>query len=221
MITPLTQKVLPKQQQTDTYLKNQAIVLSAIEGIKIIDYLTAISQYTAPTNIIVVSRISNKRFCVFLNNQNTVDELIKNHNKIFINNNEITIRKLISPSKKITLSNVYPIIPDQSIINALHNLGIRTTSTIFSLKSAASSDIFAHVSSFRRQIHINPEDMDKIPDSILIKQEDTTFRIFITNDTQTCFICKQSDHISTTCKYNTENNKEINKLINQSTPLNM
>jgi len=53
--------------------------------------------------------------------------------------------------------------------------------------------------------------MDEIPDSILIKQEDTTFRIIITDVTQTCFICKQSDHISITCKYNTENNKEINK----------
>jgi len=53
--------------------------------------------------------------------------------------------------------------------------------------------------------------MDKIPDSILIKQEDTTFLIFITDDTHTCFICKQSDHISTTCKFNTENNKKINK----------
>lgn len=136
--------------------------------------------------------------------------MIKNHNKIIINGNKITIRKLINPSKKITLSNVYPIIPDQSIINALHDLGIRTTSTIFSIKSIASSDIFAHVSSFRRQIYINPEDINKIPDSILIKQEDTTFRIFITEDTQTCFICKQNGHITTTCKYNPEINKEIN-----------
>lgn len=196
---------------------NQAIVLTAIEGIKQIDYLTAISQFTAPTNIIAASRISNNRFCIFLNNQNTADELIQNHNKIVINDNEITIRKLINPSKKITLSNVYPIIPDQSIINALHDLGIRTTSTIFSLKSIAASDIFAHVSSFRRQIYINPEDINKIPDSILIKQEDTTFRIFITDDTQTCFICKQSGHISTTCKYNTENNKEIH---NSDKPIN-
>lgn len=47
---------------------NQAIVLTAIEGIKQIDYLTAISQFTAPTNIIAASRISNKRFCIFLNN---------------------------------------------------------------------------------------------------------------------------------------------------------
>lgn len=38
---------------------NQAMVLTAIEGIKQIDYLTAISQFTAATNIIAASRISN------------------------------------------------------------------------------------------------------------------------------------------------------------------
>lgn len=199
---------------------NQAIVLTAIEGIKQIDYLTAISQYTAPSNIIAASRISNNRFCIFLNNRNTADELVKNHNKIYINENEITVRKLINPSKKITLSNVYPIIPDQSIINAFHDLGIRTTSTIFSLKSTASSDIFAHVKSFRRQLYINPEDIDKIPDSLLIKQEDTSFRIFITDDSLTCFICKQIGHISSTCKYNIKNDTETNNSHQLSSSLN-
>jgi hypothetical protein len=154
--------------------------------------------------------ISNNRFCIFLNNQNTADEIIKNHNKINTNNNEITLKKLINPSKRIIFSNVYSIIPDQSIIKVFQELGIRTTSELFSLKSIASSDFFAHVTSFRKQIFINPDDISKIPDSISIKQKDTTFRIFVTDDTLTCFKCKQSGHLSSTCKYSMDINSQSN-----------
>lgn len=192
---------------------NQAIVFNAIDGVKQIDYLLAISKYTAPTNIISASRISKNRFCIFLNNQNSANELVQNHQKIVVNNEEIIIRKLINPSKRITLSNVYPVIPDNSIIKALHEIGVRTTSAVFPLKTVSSSELFAHVTSFRRQIYINPEDQHNLPKSgsLLIKQEETTFHIFITDDTLTCFVCKQNGHISTSCRYNTESNLETSK----------
>lgn len=192
---------------------NQAIVFKAIDGVKQIDYLLAISKFTAPANIISASRISKNRFCIFFNNQNTANELVKNHQKIVVNNEEIIIRKLINPSKRITLSNVYPLIPDNSIIKALHEIGVCTTSAVFPLKTVSSSELFAHVTSFRRQIYINPEDQHNLPKSgsLIIKQEETTFHIFITDDTLTCFVCNQNGHISTSCRYNTENNLETNK----------
>jgi hypothetical protein len=190
---------------------NQAIVFKAIDGVKQIDYLLAISKFTAPANITSASRISKNRFCIFFNNQNTANELVKNHQKILINNEEIIIRKLINPSKRITLSNVYPVIPDSSIIKALHEIGVRTTSAVFPLKTVSSSELFAHVTSFRRQIYINPEDHYKLPGSLVIKQEETSFHIFITDDTLTCFVCNQNGHISTSCRFNTESNLETNK----------
>jgi len=129
---------------------NQAIVFNAFDGVKQIYYLLAISKFTAPANIISASCISKNRFCIFLNNQNTANELVKNHQKIVVNNEEIIIRKLINPSKRITLSNVYPVIPDNSIIKALHEIGVCTTSAVFPLKTVSSSELFAHVTSFRR-----------------------------------------------------------------------
>lgn len=190
---------------------NQAIVFKAIDGVKQIDYLLAISKFTAPANIISASRISKNRYCIFLNNQNTANELVQNHQKIVVNNEEIIIRKLINPSKRITLSNVYPVIPDNSIIKALHEIGVRTTSAVFPLRTVNSSELFAHVTSFRRQIYINPEDYHKLPGSLVIKQEETPFHIFITDDTLTCFTCNQNGHISSSCRHNTEINLETNK----------
>ncbi|KAF0755780.1 DNA replication licensing factor MCM4-like [Aphis craccivora] len=181
---------------------NKAIVFQAIDGQ---------SKFTAPANIISTSRISKNRFCIFFNNQNTANELVKNHQKIVVNNEEITIRKLINPFKRITLSNVYPVIPDNTIIKALHEIGVRTTSAVFPLRTVSSSELFAHVTSFRRQIYINPEDHYKLPGSLVIKQEETSFHIFITDDTLTCFVCNQNGHIFSSCRYNTEINLETNK----------
>ncbi|KAL4120333.1 hypothetical protein QTP88_013049 [Uroleucon formosanum] len=56
-----------------------------------------------------------------------------------------------------------------------------------------------------------PEDLHKLPGSLVIKQEETSFHIFITDDTLTCFVCNQNGHISTSCRYNTESNLETNK----------
>lgn len=46
---------------------SQTIVLTTIDDLKQIDYLSAIGKLTAPINIISASRISNIRFCIFLN----------------------------------------------------------------------------------------------------------------------------------------------------------
>lgn len=51
--------------------------------------------------------------------------------------------------------------------------------------------------------------MPKLSSSILIHYEGTNFRIFITDDTITCFLCKQLGHLSSNCKniQITSNNK--------------
>lgn len=179
---------------------NQAIILPIIEGIKQIDYVIAISKLIGPSNIISASRISNDRFCIFLSSQILADNIVRLHQNILVNEHTITIRKLINPSKRIILSNVYPSIPHNSILTALNELGIRTTSNITFLKAGFNSSEFAHITSFRRQVYINPEDYDKIPPSLVINLDNTNFRIFLTDDKVTCFICKQIGHLSSSCK---------------------
>lgn len=111
----------------------------------------------------------------------------------------------INPSTKITISNVYPITPNKSITKALLENAIRISSSIFSLKSTHSSDLFAHVTSFRRQVYVDPEDVHKLPGSLITNQEGTNFRIYLTEDSVSCYVCKQSGHIASSCKYNTDN----------------
>lgn len=73
---------------------------------------------------------------------------------------------------------------------------------------------YGHIMSFRRQIYINHEDIPKLPSSILITQNDNQFRIFFTNDSLTCFLCKAVGHTSNNCKKNSETNSTIETTIN-------
>jgi len=179
---------------------NQAIVMNSVDGIKQIQYIIALNKITIATNIISASRISNNRFCVFLKSQQITNDIINKHSAIYIDNIEIPIRKLINPSKRIILSNVYPAIPNNIIIEALVNLDVKITSPISALKAGFQLDQFAHITSFRRQLYINPDDFSKLPGSIAITSDNTTYRIFITDDTVTCFLCKKTGHVSSSCK---------------------
>jgi hypothetical protein len=55
------------------------------------------------------------------------------------------------------------------------------------MKAGFATEQFAHILSFRRQVYINQDSVSKLPSSITVTLENTTFRIFITDDTVTCF----------------------------------
>lgn len=179
---------------------NQAIVFNSINNIKQIEYVIAISKIIPAENIQFVSRISNNRFCIFFNSQAVMENLLKTHPSIYVNETEIPIRRLINASKRIILSNVYPTIPNPLILNALHEIGIKTTSQISHMKAGFATEQFAHILSFRRQVYINQDSISKLPSSITVTLENTTFRIFITDDTVTCFQCHKTGHFSNQCK---------------------
>jgi hypothetical protein len=126
--------------------------------------------------------------------------LLKTHSSIHVNGIDIPIRRLINAPKRIILSNVYPTIPNQLILNALHQIGIKTTTQITHMKAGFATEQFSHILSFRRQIYINQDSATKLPNSITVTVDNTTFRIFITDDIVTCFQCHQTGHFSSQCK---------------------
>ncbi|KAL4092398.1 hypothetical protein QTP88_026901 [Uroleucon formosanum] len=73
------------------------------------------------------------------------------------------------------------------------------------MKAGFSNDEFGHIGSFRRQMYIHPEHSDKIPSSILVQFDQTEYRVFLSDDTMTCYSCKQTGHTSNHCKNATEN----------------
>ena len=59
---------------------------------------------------------------------------------------------------------------------------------------------FSHILSFRRQIYVQPEDIEKIPPSMQITYDSTAYWIYLSTEKLTCFICKEEGHVAGTAK---------------------
>jgi len=181
--------------------KEHAIVFDSIDNIPQIEYIIAISKLTSPKNIKFASRITNNRFCIYLNDKNTVDFLVENHPYIIINSHTtIKIRRLINQAKRIIISHVSPDIPNEYIISHLEHHKIQILSPITHINAGFNIPELAHIISFRRQVYIKPDDFGKLPKSILINLENTSHRIFLDDDSIHCFLCKRKGHTTKQCK---------------------
>lgn len=178
--------------------KEQAIILNAVEGLTLTDYVVAAGKIVEPKNILFASKISNNRICVYLSNTEFVD-IICNHTSINIDGKEIGIRRLITPARRIILSNVCPSIPHDVLLHTITRMGVVPVSPMSFLRAGITGDEYGHVLSFRRQIYIQPNVEIELPSSVVITYENTNYRIFLTFDDLKCFICKTSGHIASQC----------------------
>lgn len=204
-------KVTRTQPVTTFPKREQAIIINVMENLKLPDYIIAVGNIVTPRNIQFASRISNNRICIYLATTELVDEIVENHSSIKVGDQELTVRRLITPAKRIILSNVNPCIPHNMLERALTDIGVQPVTPISFLKATFISEEYSHIMSFRRQLYIQPDDNIQLPPSITVDYEDTSYRIFITFDDITCFLCKEKGHITKQCpKQNEQSEEDIN-----------
>lgn len=199
--------ILNRQPVTSFPKKDQAIIIPAVDNLKIQDYVKAVGTIVQPKNVLFSSRISNNRMCIYLASKETVDIFMKNNKNIKINDNILEPRRLITPAIRIVLSNVCPTIPHSTLESHLIREGLKLVSPMSFLKMGISEPEYSHVYSFRRQIYIASTAEDQqIPESLLINYDETTYRIFLSNDSMKCFICKHDNHLANNCPNNQQHN---------------
>nr|CAI5848727.1 unnamed protein product [Callosobruchus analis] len=124
-------------------------------------------------NIIYASTISNNRICIYLRTAKLVDELTKNHKTIKIKYHEIEIRKLVTPTQRLVVSNVCRSIPNNLIENMLKDHGLKLLSRITHLRVGMPGAEYSHILSFHRLVYIAATDIN-IPETTTIAIEATT-----------------------------------------------
>ncbi|KAH0540244.1 hypothetical protein KQX54_014996 [Cotesia glomerata] len=113
--------------------KEQAIILDSVDGVQIHEYAVALGSKIGPESIRHLSRIANNRVCIYLSTKEVADNLIENHKTVKVRDTDIYIRPLISRNKRLILSNVPPIIPNDVIIAKLKESKINPVSNISTL----------------------------------------------------------------------------------------
>ena len=58
---------------------------------------------------------------------------------------------------------------------------------------------FTHIFSFRSQVYIHPDDVNKLAESLQVNYDDTSYWIFISTDNLQCFQCKREGHLAKHC----------------------
>lgn len=173
--------------------------MNALENTDQMKYLKPIGRLVNPKNIIFCFRITGNRICMYLANKALADKIMISP-FIIIGNERVQIRRLITPSKRLVISNLCPTIPHENIIQALENAGLKPTSSVIFLRSGIQDPEFAHLLSFRRKIFISENNEIENPESLSITYEETNYRIFMSTETFMCHICKQQGHIARNCQ---------------------
>lgn len=197
------------QSQTP-FKREHAIILNVNENLIQDDYLEAIGNIIGPLNVKAISKMSNNRMCLFLSNVQHVENLVNTYETIKIKGLNISIRRLITPAKRLILSNVCPTIPQNLLEDYIKSLGYKTVSPMSFLRVGTSNPLYNHVISFRRQIYVMPDENIELPSSTLITHEDVSYRIFLTFDVPKCFLCSNAGHIASQCPQQTAQNNPPN-----------
>lgn len=193
--------------------KEQAIILNSVESLQLKDYVYAVGKEVTPKNIIAASRLSNGRICIYLSSKELVDEYTQKYSIINILGQDVNIRKMISPSIKLIISNVCPSIPHEVIEKSLRDIGIKLASPVNFIRAGLQEEGYIHVISFRRSVFYIPDTNISIPNSLLIQYQGDTYRIFLQLDDMKCYLCKQNGHRSSNCTSNPTVN--LNEIINK------
>nr|CAI5831910.1 unnamed protein product [Callosobruchus analis] len=135
-----------------------------------------------------------------LTKSSSTNQLIASHKTVKIQDQNVDVRRLVTPSDRLIVSNVRvcPSIPNNIIEDTLKKLGLNLLTRMTYLRVGMPESEYTHILSFRRQIFITPPD-NPIPDSTTVTYENTTYRIFLSNEGLSCTLCKQTGHLASKC----------------------
>lgn len=174
--------------------RRHGVKIDSVAGVE--ECSLAVGEAVGHENIVSASRM-NSAVVVFMKTVDLANQLVENG--IVINGIFIPVLPLSTPSKKVTLSNVPPFIPNEVLIGLLARYG-KTVSPIKMIPIGTKSPLLKHVVSFRRYVYMILQDnIDELDLSLSFRHEEFNYVIFATTNNMKCFNCGIFGHMVRAC----------------------
>ena len=193
--------------------RDNGIVFKALDTVSVRQYLISLVSQISDSKVLSASRISNGRIAAYLSSKEAVIEVVQTG--LTYDGTFIELTPLVQPTTRLTLSNVYPEIPNTVLIHNLSSF-CKVVSQVRSIPLGFKEKHLSHIMSFRRQVHVLLKPNVTPPEHINLSYLGTNYRVFLSTESVRCFSCGEYGHISRACKK--QGTDDIDK--NETNPLN-
>jgi len=172
-------------------------------GVEVEDVLVAVGEQIGFENIFSASRM-NKAVVIFVKEEEIVNRLVING--IVVSGDFINVSPLVTPTTRITISNVPPFINNDEIERGLVRYG-KFASAIKMVPLRCKNAALKHVMSFRRQVFmfLNEPELDI---SFRVWHEGKAYMIYANSGSMKCFECGDVGHKRMACPHKAQDGEE-------------
>ena len=142
-------------------------------------------------------RISNGRIAIYLSSREAVIDAVQRG--LEYDDSFLDLTPLVRPTTRLTLSNVYPGIPNLVLINNVSTF-CKVVSQVRPIPVGLKNKELTHVMSFRRQVQVLLNPNITPSDHINLSFCNVNYRVFLSTESVRCFNCGEFGHISRSCK---------------------
>lgn len=156
----------------------------------------AVGEIVGHDSVVSASRM-NGSVVLFLDNVEKVNEIVSRG--VVVNDQFLNVLPLVTPAKRVTLSNVPPFIKDEVIERELSRFG-KLVSPIKKVPLGCKSPLLKHVVSFRRHVFMVLNDYtSELNVTFKFKVDHFDYVVFATTESMKCFGCGKEGHLIRAC----------------------
>lgn len=184
--------------------RRHAIRLSPPGGSSVEECSIAVGEIVGFESIKSAARM-NSAVVIFLDSVDKANQLLESG--VVIQGTFTPVLSLVSPAKKIMISNVPPFLKNEMLEKELGRHG-KLVSPIKMIPISSKSPHLKHVMSFRRQVLMIPKKSNEELNLIFkFKVDDFEYTVHVTSETMKCFGCGSVGHLIRSCPDKTNNSQ--------------
>ncbi|KAL4009126.1 hypothetical protein ACER0C_002978 [Sarotherodon galilaeus] len=195
--------------------RRHAVKLIPTVNCSVEDAVLAVGEVVGYDSMKSASRI-NGAIVIFLDKVPKVNELVESGG--VIHKTFTTILPLVSPAKKITISNAPPFIKNETLAKELSQHG-QLVSPIKMVSLGCKSVLLKHVVCHRRQVFMILKDpAGELNLSFSFKIEGFNYMVFASSESMKCFGCGGEGHLIRSCPERLQNTQPTDDAIGEPVP---